>query len=870
LSARPRVPRLAARLVSLCVPERDRASLLGDLQERFARRASTGGPASARRWYWRQTFGVVLTLGPGRIFHAVTRFAAPGTARAAARSLLRSPGSSLACAATLAIGIAAPLAMFSLADGVTSSLPGDPDDRVVRVSWIPPSGGVRVSFPAPAVEVFQSGAAGPDQPLTVLAALGSSGRVAVGDGEQPAGRYWGVYATADMFDLLEVTPIIGRVYSEAERGGLPAAVIREDVWEERFDTDPSALGSVLRVDGVDHVVVGVLPRSFGFPNDHRIWMQPTEEDVGSWALVGRLAPAASPALARAHLASFQAAAGAARTDEPQVLPELHVERYTTAHFANDGGDETSRAIGMLSLVLVILTGANVAAVMVARGVARSREVAVRMALGSSRAQIMALTLTEALFLAVAGGALGVLLGHGGMQVMVRYLSSQATIVPYWMDFELGIRSVVLGGLLSLLALAAAGLIPAIRTSRTSLDGALRIQSGGGRRGGVRLMSFVVGTEVALACFLLALSSAVIEQGLTNLRTGAAFPTEAIMTGNLALEPPAYPDEEARRAQFARVLEALRADPAVDGAALASELPGKEGAIRPAGPVSGDADVERLPAAHVRAVSDGFFELMALSASAGRLLSAADRASTEPVAVVNDAFARRHRLGPDVVGRRIVVNELTAGEPYEATVVGVVDDRGVTPWAAGRPAPGVYLSADQLTPSDVYVMLRVRENVAIPALWHDAVRPIDPYLPLGSVLSLEETLRRGHGAETLFTSVFIALGCMTLLVVLVGVHGVHAFSMGRRARELGVRRALGASTARVIRDGARRGLRPAWIGLLLGTPPGLLAARAVVPVTPTVLAVLLPPAIVAAGCLLAVWRPTQRACRTDPVEALREG
>jgi hypothetical protein len=384
------------------------------------------------------------------------------------------------------------------------------------------------------------------------------------------------------------------------------------------------------------------------------------------------------------------------------------------------------------------------------------------------------------------------------------------------------------------------------------------------------MAVVVGTEVAMACFLLALAGAVVEQGLTQLRTGAAFPTEAITTGRFSLGPPAYPDEEARRTQHARVLDALRAGPSVELAALASELPGKTGTVRPAGPLSDVEDAGRLPAAQIRAVSGDFFEMMALSASAGRLLSAQDRASTEPVAVVNEAFAARHRLGQNAVGRRIVVNELTGEEPYEATVVGVVDDRGVTPWVAGRPSPGVYLPADQLMPGDVYLLVRARDDVAIPALWHDAIRPLDPYLPLGDVMSLAETLRRGHGAVTLFTSVFVALGVMTLLVVLVGLHGVHAFAMARRVRELGVRRALGATTGRILREGTRRGMRPVWVGLVVGTPLGFLAGRAVVPLGATPLATLLPPTLVLVGSLLAVWRPTRRAGRVDPMEALRDG
>ena len=305
MSGRPRVPRLAARLAALSVPERDRDSLLGDLEERFVRRAAREGRGSARRWYQGQALRLVLTVGPRRMLSLVARLASPGTARVAARSLLRSPASSLACVATLAVGVAAPVSMFALADGVTNSLPEDPDDRVVRVTRIHRSGRITAGFPWSTVEAFREGTSGVGPPLVALAAFRSDGPVAVGDGEGPAGRYWGVYATSDLFELVGVAPILGRLYVDGAPADLPAALIREDLWDERFDRDPAALGSILRIDGIDHTVVGVLPRGFGFPIDHRIWMQRSGDEDESWSLVGRLAPDASAALAREQLEAIR-------------------------------------------------------------------------------------------------------------------------------------------------------------------------------------------------------------------------------------------------------------------------------------------------------------------------------------------------------------------------------------------------------------------------------------------------------------------------------------------------------------------------------------------------------------------------------------
>lgn len=877
MSSRPRVPALWSRLAGLSVPPTDRDSLLGDLEERFAGRSDARGQRAARRWYRRQALGLLLGVAPRRLLGFLRFVAAPGTARAAVRSLLRSPGASLACMATLAVGIAAPVGMFALADGTTSSLPGDPGDRVVRVSRADREGRVAMGFPWSVVEAWSEGAVGPGRPLADLAAFRSDGPLAVGGGEVAAVVDRGVYATPGLFRLLGVGPVVGRLYGDGVEGGWPAVLIREDLWEERFGRDPAVLGRVLRIDGTDHVVVGVLPRDFGFPVDHRLWMQPTGVGDDDWSVVGRLAPGAAAGAARERLAAAMPPDGP-ETDETngrpparQRSPEaaLRVQRYTDAHFANDGGPETSRRIGLLSLILVLVTAMNVAAVMVARGVARSRETAVRMALGASRSQVMALTLTEGLVLAGGGGVLGLALGRAGLEAMVRYLVSQATIVPYWMDFGLGMRSVALAVLLTLLALAVAAVPSALRAWRTDLDHALRRRRHGGPAGRARLMTWALGLEVALSCVLLAVSGVVAEDALARLRTGADFPTEGVLTGRFVLDPPDYAGADRRRAFLAQLREALRADPSVLSASLTGALPGKEGVVVPAGPAGREAGPEGLAPAQVRSVDPAFFPVLGLSASAGRLFSDDDDPAGEPVAVVNQAFVRRHGLADDAPGRRIVVGGAGPGSGYLATVVGVVDDRGATPRASGQPALGVYLPLEQVPPPAVWLVVRTRGDESLFDVWQRAVAPLDPYLPLGDVLTLDETLRRGHGAATLFLSVFLGLGGMTLLVALVGLHGVHSFVLAGRVREIGVRRALGARRGQVLREGVRRGLRPVWAGALVGTAPGFWVARAALPVETEVWAWILAPALLVLASLIAVWRPTRRASRTDPMEVLRE-
>jgi len=871
MSERPGVPRLAASLVSISLPGRDRGTLLGDLEEQFLRRAGARGARVARRWYWGQALRLAMVLAPRRVLGAVLRVRAPGTVRMVLRSLVRSPGSSMASAVTLAVGMAIPVAMFALAGGVTRSLPGDPADRVARISLVDGAGRTAMGVPWPVVQAWRDHADESGQALDAMAAFRSDGPVAVGDGVRPAGRYWGVYATSGLFPLLGVSPILGRLYADEEDLGLPAVLIREDVWSERFDRDPEALGSVLRIDGIDHLVVGVLPRDFGFPVDHALWMQRSGDEDESWSVVGRLASGADPGIAREQLQTGHAG-GSVLSLAPggQGSPTVRVESYTRAHFTNDIGDELSRYVGWISLILLVLSALNVAALMIALGASRARETAIRRAMGASRWQVMAFTLTESLLLAVSGGLIGLVSGRAALEIMVRYLTSQATIIPYWIDFDLGRETMALVGLLVLLAVLVSGMLPALRASRTDLDHALRTRPHDPSGNAARAMTWLVGLEVTLSCFLLALAAVSVEEARRQLDTGAEFPTEGVLTGQVVLDARDYPDRAGRAAFFASVLHALQAHPSVGSAALTVALPGKDGAILPAGMAGqGKGSTVHSPA-QVRSIDPRFLDLLQLPLLAGRRFADADDDSQEPVAIVNEAFARRHDLSGSAVGRTIEVERLIRGEPHTATIVGVVADRGVTPFSGGRPVPGVYLPFEQVPARAAYLLVQVRADASFPEIWHDVVGPLDPYLPLGQVLSLDETLRRGHAVPTLFGSVLLALGASTLLVALVGLYGVHAQSLARRVREIGLRRAMGGRETRIAWESVSRGLRPVWVGVPLGTIPGVLTARLVVPMEPDLLGILAGPILFLATSLIVLWRPTWTASRAHPMEALREG
>ena len=860
-------PRMAAWLVARSVSTLERGQLLGDLAEQFHRRQERGGAPSATRWYWTQAAGLVLALGSRRLAGGLIRIVAPDTGRAALRSLYRSPGSSLASIVILAVGVAAPVSMFALADGSVRSLPEDPDDRIVRVSRIDREGRVVMGLPWELYETW-SGAVESGGALVDVGAFSSLGTAAVGDGASPAGRFWAAAMTPEIFRMLDVSPRLGRVYGDAERGGLPQALIREDLWEERFDREPTVLGRVLRIEGIDHRIVGVLPRAFAFPIDHQVWMQPVSYVDRPWSIVGRLTPLAPPGVAAEQLEAVAASAPPAADDGGEPT-RLHVEAYTVAHLTYDSGDEVSRGVGRLTLILLVLTALNVAAVMLARGIARTRETSIRMALGASRFQVMALTLTESALLCLAGGLLGLALGRFALEVMAQYLISQVTIEPYWVGFGLDGTSVAQAAGLVLVAGAVSGVLPGLHATRMGRGEGLRASPGVTSRGTLRALTLLVGAQATLSCFLLTMAGQAVAEARTQLEYGHDFPADGLLTARVALDPLEYPDGAPRATFMSELLTSLGEDPAVDVATWTSALPGKDGIVRRVG-VTGSTDDAPPPVpAQLRSVDAAFLGAMDARVLSGRDFTTADDVSSEPTAIVNEAFARRHGIAGSAVGRTLAIDRLVGDSVHTARIVGVIDDRGITPNLRGRPIPGVYLPMRQALPPAGYVLTRTLQTTPLTDVWNRSVWTLDPYLPLGEVLTLQEQLRRGHALPTLLESVFTALGVSTLLVALVGLYGLHAFSLSQRVRELGLRRALGGHVRQLAWEGMRRGLRPVAVGMIVGTVPAVFVARALLPQQLHAVALLLGPGLLVLSATLAIWRPTWNASRTDPMEGLRE-
>lgn len=865
-------PWLAARLAGMCAPPSERDALIGDLEERFVCRARSRGRARAGRWYWGQAIGLAVALLPRRIASAFRSMVAPGTVRSAVRSLVRSPISSLVATGTLAIGIAAPTTMFGLLSGITGSLPGDPEDRVVLVNLFERETGTTVAVPWHVFEAWREQATGPARALSSIAAFQSDAGVSVGGGDAYASRYKGLYATSELFRILGVTPIAGRIYGEDElNDGIPAMLIRADVWEERFDRDPGVIGQTLRVDGERHVIVGVLPEDFGFPNDYVVWMEPSIGSDPNWSVLGELHGDGTPTVAMEQLASIVAALPKLERSTSDV-PLVRVEAFTKAYWGKT--DEEIAMLVRISILLMVVAAASVASIMLARGVVRMNETAVRLALGGTRGQVMAHLILEVVILAACGAALGLLVGYGALQALVRNVATYAVVIPYWMNFGIGWPSVLLALTLSFLAVIVSGGIPALRASNVNLESALRSGANAGHKGSVRLMRFIVGVEVTLSSTLLMVTGVAIETAILSQDRGIEFTADGVLTGRLALEEFDYPTEEDRRELATRFLDAVRAHPSVTQASLSTVLPGMAGSSRRVGLAEAPGGVAVAPRAQVRVVDPGFFSMFGLDVSIGRILSASDAGESERVAVVNEAFVRQRLTQGEALGRLIEV-ELTAGTPYTARIVGVVEDPGVTPFSQGRASPGVYLTLSQYLPRGISVMSTTKAGTSGLQVWNQSLATIDPNLPIGQVLTMNEVLSRAQSNSRRNNFIGGTFGVLALLLSLVGLNGVHAFLMERRTREIGIRRALGADSARVLRENLLRGLRPVWIGLALGLGAGILLLRVMVgntlgPELSPVLSYILTPTIVIAASVLAIWSPTRGASRADPLEALKGG
>jgi predicted permease len=795
--------------------------------------------------------------------------------RYTARALKGSRGFALATVLITALGVGANAATFSVADFVlVRPLPFPDPDRLVRLCEGPRTGGgwgcMNQMSPAVYRDVMTKA-----RSFDALGALGGASVNLVGSGE-PA-RLPAQIVTPNLLTVLGVTPLAGRVFDPSRADAdEQTVVISYGLWQSQLGGDDRVLGKTLNLDGQQYVVIGVMPAHFRFPTEEvQLWI-PTilrEDDFANRGnnyleAVGRLKPGVTFEQARTELSSI---ALEIEREHPADHPDIGFSFYKQRDAMSPRYRQVLLVLCGASLAMLLLTCANLANLSLARAAGREREIAVRAALGAGRERLVRQMLTESIVLAAIGGVAGALIAF----VTVPLLSQ---LVPPSMPLSskpsVDVRAFTLAAVFAAVTGLGFGLIPALRVGGQRGFAALRE----GTRGSAqrqRLRTTLVAIEVAVSVALLIASGLLIRAVWRVQAVPAGFSTEGVLTLRTQLPIPKY-DEPGRRADFhRRVLAGVRTLPGVEAASYTSGLPmvftgGITLILLP-----GEVDRrDGTQTASIRLVTSQFFSTLQIPLRRGRAIGDEDTRDRQLVAVVSESFAKRHWGGPnDAIGRTFT----TRGQ--ERTVVGVVGDikvRGLERTSE----PQLYIPFDQAPvpigdnyqPKDLLVRSARPEAALVPAI-REIVRQVDAQQPISNVRTLSEVVGDQTVTRRAQVRILGALAVLALLLAGVGIHGLLAFTVAQRDREIGVRLALGANPGLVARMIVSEGVRMALIGIVPGVLIAYAAARAmgallfgVRPEDPLTIAV------AAVACFLtavaACLRPALRAARIDPISALR--
>ena len=784
--------------------------------------------------------------------------------RSALRALARRPGGPIAAVGVLAAALALNTVAFSLVEGVLlAPLPLPAAERVVVVRERPVAPGrpaAGVSWPA--LARWREGS------RTLEGAVGwlSTSR-AFADGDEPV-YLEGASVSEGFLDFTGAPILAGRGLSPADHrpGAEPALVLGEGLWRRAFGGDRGVVGRRLTLDGVPHRVVGVAGGE-PWPEGAEYWvpLEAASPDLREvWgarilSVLARLRPGVGAADAAAEMGRLTA-------DIPDGA-EWRAELTPLDEDLRRGARRPLLLLqGAVALVLLIAC-ANVGILLLARGLARREELAVRKALGGGAVRVAAGGVAEALALAAVAGVAGLAAAGPALSAVLARLPAE---LPRQASVAIDPAVALFGLGLALATGLAAGLVPALQALRTPAAGTLRAAaspSGGAWAG--RLRSGLVVAQVATSVVLVALAGVLLRSFVATVRQDPGFRAEGVVTVELTLPPARYPDAEDARAFVRELLPRLEALPGAEAAAAGVNLPITGSSMT--SPVEvGDAGTTPEPA-QVAWVTPGYFRVMGTPVVAGRAFGAADAEDGRPVAMVDETFAERFLPGLDPLGAR--ARSYFGGQaPREVVgVAGAVRHGGLTE----APVPVFYEPFLQAPRTGFFVLLR--SSAPPGTALADARRvlaELDPALPVRSVATLEQRVGRSVAGPRFYATVLGAFALLSLALTVVGFTSVLAHLVGERRREIGIRMALGASRPGVRRMVVRRALALTGAGLVLGLGGALMATRAlsgllfrVAPADPVVLAAL--PVVMVAAAAAAAWLPARRATAVDPAVTLRE-
>jgi putative ABC transport system permease protein len=790
-------------------------------------------------------------------------------ARYAIRQLIKSPGFTVVTVLTLALGIGASSAIFSVVNGVLlRPLPYPGPDKLVRVHELVPQYGRFSVAPANFLDwrqqntVFERIVAYNNTSATLVDASGPE-------------RIIGASVSWDVFDLLQVKPMIGRTFraDEDAPGNDSVVVLGYGMWQRRFGGDPNVIGRSISMNGTPVTVVGVMPQGFSFVRDAEFW-RPLALDPGKatrgghfLAVIARMKPGVSIQQAGAEI---------------KTIAERLAVQYPDAS-ANESAEVVSlqeQIVGnirpaLLTLlaavgVVVLISCANVANLLLVRASVREKEIAIRAAMGAARRRLVAQMLSESMVLAIVGGTLGLLLAYlaiGPIQTL------SAGSVPRVEEITID-RTVLLFVLLVTLTTGIAfGLAPAWQATRSSLGETLkeggRSSSGSGGRW-VRSALLVI--EVALSIVLLVGASLLLRSfaRLTNVDPG--FRPDNVMAFRVSLPDNSYAEDANKIAFYDRFLERLGALPGVSSAGMVQTLPMRGGYVltfeiqgRP------PAKPGQQPSANHRVVSPDYFKTLGIPVLRGRVFNSHDVEKSPMVAVVDQGFAQRHFPNEDPIGHGISIGNGSDGFYQIVGVVGSVHYGGLD----ANPNPTMYVPFKQDVFSSMWMVVRTSGDPAqIAGPVRDAIRSLDPTLPAFSMSPLAAIVTESV-AQRRFSMLLLGLfAAVALFLAAVGLYGVVAYTVSQRTQEIGLRMAIGAQRGDVLGMVVGGGMRLTLGGVVIGLAGAFGLARLMgtmlFEVQPSDPASYLGTAVVLiAVAALACYVPARRAMRVDPIVALRQ-
>ena len=806
-----------------------------------------------------------------------------GDIRYGTRLLFKRPGLSALAVVALAVGIGLTTTMFSIVyAAVLKGLPYERSDRLVAIFRNRPAQGIQ--FMQVSIHDFMDWRE-QQKSFEALAAYYVE-TVNVSPPEGRPIRYFGAYASANLFDILRIRPILGRSFrpEEDKPSAPPVIILSYRAWQDRFHGDPEIVGRPVRANAEMTTIVGVMPAQFDFPGQLDAWLplriDPLAYRRGSGPAfestqlnaVGRLRDGVSMEAAQTEMSVIARRISAAH-------PESNEGIGVTLLRQNDtwvGPQGRAMLLTMLAAVfgVLLIACANVANLLLARTALRAREIAIRMALGAGRARTIVQLLVETLVLTVAGAAAGLLVAKAGID---SFNASTANLdLPVWLSarFDPAVVLFVLG--LALLAAILAGTLPALRASKGDVCEILNDETRGssGLRVG-RISRVLVVAQVAFSCGLLVAAGLMIRTIVNVARFDYGFNTANVYTARLGLFEKDYPTPTAEVEFYDRARQRVASLPGVRTVAYTSDLPGRGSSQMQRLSVDGTAypTDQDHPRARRIVIAPAYFDVFDAKPIIGRLFTEADREGSLPVAIVNQRFVRRFLGAGDPLGRQIRLGDDAAAW---RTIVGVVPDMHLGGAFAQLEVhdEGVYLPLAQNVINFMSLIVRTeRDPMTLASAIQTEVNQIDPALPLYWVRSLEQQYELDTWFFRAFGTLFIVFGVAALALAVVGLYGVMSFSVAQRTREIGVRMALGAHARRILKLVLGQGGLQLGIGLLLGVGFAAILSRAlqamlfgVNPWDPVVFALVVATLSVSgvAACLI----PAARAMRLNPVEALR--